>query len=67
MQLTLRIDADAVATSLGARYTFTKTSPQNIQNITSHKFKSLAIIPSPSRRTMWANYPKTKFVRAVSE
>ena len=64
MQLTLRIDADAVATSLGARYTFTKTSPQNI---TSHKFKSLAIIPSPSRRTMWANYPKTKFVRAVSE
>ena len=29
--------------------------------------KSLAIIPSRSRPTMWARYPKIKTVRAVSE
>ena len=42
----------------------TKPSPQNI---TLHCRELLAVRPSPSRRTMWAKYPKNKLVRAVSE
>ena len=44
--------------------TSTKTSPQNI---TLHYRKFLAVRPSSSRSTMWAEYPKNKLVRAVSE
>ena len=42
----------------------TKTSPHNI---TLNYCNSLAIIPSRSRVTMWAKYPKNKLVRAVSK
>ena len=42
----------------------TKTSPHNI---TVQYCKYLAIIPSRSRVTMWAKYPKNKWVRAVSK
>ena len=41
-----------------------ETSPQNI---TLLWYKPFAIIPSRSRRTMWAKYPKNKLVRAVSD
>ena len=44
--------------------TSTKTSPQN-RTLLNHK--SVAIIQSRSRRTMWAKYPKNKLVRAVSD
>ena len=44
--------------------TSTKPSPQNV---TLHCRELLAVRPSPSRRTLWAKYPKKKLVRAVSE
>ena len=44
--------------------TSTKMSPQNK---TLLYYKSFAIIPSRSRPTIWAKYPKNKLVRAISE
>ena len=40
-----------------------KTSPQNI----TLRCRTVSITPSCSRPTMWANYPKNKLARAVSE
>ena len=45
-----------------------KTKLKNEERLKRHRdFKSFAIIPSRSRRTMWAKYPKSKLVQDVSE
>ena len=54
---------DRLGTLRSTTATSTKTSPQNRTLVYC---KSFAIIPSRSRRTMWAKYPKNKLVRAVS-
>ena len=49
------------------RFTAATSTKTSLRNVILHNPKSFAVTSLRSLRTMWTNYPKIEFIRAVSE